>query len=262
MADGSPVPSHTDPDTSHNALDCAQRGMSEAVELTGEPNAKVVAPAAADRQRIQSAGVGASSWAKLGSGSAGEHVKGCRCCFPPDQMFEDACQDIVGLGLPGIGSMQVLLCLWSLYVSVSCLPPPPPFARTLFHFFVSVSVSVSVFVSVSLSLSLSLCLSHPLSLPPSLPVEGGAKLCGWYVIVKIDSRVCMCACGVWVWQAEKFVRLCGGGVGSMTLSKGKFKTALKLRKGLPLTPQEVDDMQACVHRAYGPVLQQLGLGDI
>ena len=111
MADGSPVPSHTDPDTSHNALDCAQRGMSEAVELTGEPNAKVVAPAAADRQRIQSAGVGASSWAKLGSGSAGEHVKGCRCCFPPDQMFEDACQDIVGLGLPGIGSMQVLVCL-------------------------------------------------------------------------------------------------------------------------------------------------------
>merc|ERR1712216_809060 len=142
--------------------------MSEAVELTGEPNAKVVAPAAADRQRIQSAGVGASSWAKLGSGSAGEHVKGCRCCFPPDQMFEDACQDIVGFGLPGIGSMQ----------------------------------------------------------------------------------------------AEKFVRLCAGCVGSMTLSKGKFKTALKLRKGLPLTPQEVDDMQACVHRAYGPVLQQLGLGDI
>jgi hypothetical protein len=44
-------------------------------------------------------------------------------------------------------------------------------------------------------------------------------------------------------KAEKFVRLCGGGVGSMTLSKNKLKTAMKLRKGLPLTPQDVAAMQ-------------------
>jgi hypothetical protein len=58
-------------------------------------------------------GGGGAGWVSLGvkggerRGGGGEHVKGCRCCFPPDQMFEDACGRIVGLGLSGIGLMQV-----------------------------------------------------------------------------------------------------------------------------------------------------------
>ena len=91
------------------------------------------------------------TWATLrrSLGQPSDHVKGCRCCFPPDQMFEDACCAIVALDVPGIGSLQ----------------------------------------------------------------------------------------------AEKFVRLCGGGIGSMTLSKGKAKTAQKLRRGMPLSPAEVASMQ-------------------
>eukprot|EP00802_Teleaulax_amphioxeia_P025285 Tamp_26118.p1 GENE.Tamp_26118~~Tamp_26118.p1 ORF type:complete len:170 (+),score=26.97 Tamp_26118:184-693(+) len=128
------------------------------------------APGAPGRE--QRAGA-SNAWATLGggarrSGPGQEHVKGCRCCFPPDQMFEDACCAIVALNLQGIGAMQ----------------------------------------------------------------------------------------------AEKFVRLCGGGVGTMTLSKGKHKTALKLRKGIPLSSEDVDAMQACVLEAYRPALEQLGMGEI
>mmetsp|Transcript_61107 Transcript_61107/g.144204 ORF Transcript_61107/g.144204 Transcript_61107/m.144204 type:complete len:192 (-) Transcript_61107:634-1209(-) len=105
----------------------------------------------------------APSWASNSKHTASERVKGCRCCFPPDQMFETACGLIVGLGLDGVGSQQ----------------------------------------------------------------------------------------------AEKFVRLCGSGVGNMQLSKSKMKTATKLRKGAPLQPEEVQRMQRCVDEAYAPVLGQL-----
>jgi len=135
---GEPVRTHMDKDRE--------------AEQDREGRAGAASPATRPQVDAETAGGGRqSAWATLGrsAGQPGDHVKGCRCCFPPDQMFEDACSAIVALNVPGIGSLQ----------------------------------------------------------------------------------------------AEKFVRLCGGGVGSMTLSKGKAKTAQKLRKGMPLSPAEVAVMQ-------------------
>ena len=95
---------------------------------------------------------GGGSKGRLGSftanGGAAGHpggvsVAGCRCCFPPDTMFEDACTKIVSLGF---------------------------------------------------------CSSM---------------------------------------NAQKFVRLCGGGSGTMQLSKGKAKKAVSLGKDGPLTLEQV-----------------------
>eukprot|EP00293_Proteomonas_sulcata_P001283 CAMPEP_0184324952 /NCGR_PEP_ID=MMETSP1049-20130417/137744_1 /TAXON_ID=77928 /ORGANISM="Proteomonas sulcata, Strain CCMP704" /LENGTH=192 /DNA_ID=CAMNT_0026646857 /DNA_START=247 /DNA_END=825 /DNA_ORIENTATION=- len=43
------------------------------------------------------------AWDGVENGAQESHpagkVKGCRCCFPPDTMFEDACMQIMDLGL-------------------------------------------------------------------------------------------------------------------------------------------------------------------
>ena len=44
-------------------------------------------------------GGGGAFTAKGSEHPGGISVKGCRCCFPPDTMFEDACEKIVSLGL-------------------------------------------------------------------------------------------------------------------------------------------------------------------
>lgn len=126
-----------------------QANRSVASDRSGEATVRPAVGVGDDRL-----GAGLPAWASLGAGNGGQmtksdHVKGCRCCFPPDHMFEDACRAIVALDVPGFGSVQ----------------------------------------------------------------------------------------------AEKFVRLCGGGVGTMTLSKGKTKAAQKLRKGMSLSPAEINAMQ-------------------